>query len=358
MIRLNKGLWIAVALGWTCVRGAADPVDDYVKAEMGRENIPGVSLAVLTGGKPTKVQGYGLANVELNVPVSPDTVFEIGSVTKQFTATLMMRLIEEGKLSLEDRVGKHLAGVPTSWTNITLGHLLSHTSGITNYNSLSGFEVARRLTAVSFVKQISRHPLMFKPGEAWSYGNSAFNLAGYILEKVSGKTYWTLLDETIFKPAGMAQSRNRDPQAIIPNRADGYEFERGQLIHRDSELTDVFSAGAIVSTIPDLIKWVTALENDKIVSRASREAMWTPMRLNDGRTVAYGLGWRLEDYNGRKHIGHSGSTAGFSASLQRFPEEKLAVIVLCNLGKQGIATKLGRGVADHYFPKPKETAGK
>jgi CubicO group peptidase (beta-lactamase class C family) len=323
--------------------------DEWLKTEMAKENIPGLSLAVVKDGKPVKVQGYGLANVELNVPVMPETVFEIGSVTKQFTASLILLLAEDGKLTLEDRVQQHLHGLPASWPAITLRHLLTHTSGITNYNSLGGFEVTRRLKANSFIREISKYRLMFKPGEAWSYGNSAFSLLGYVVEKVSGKPYWEVIAERIFRPVGMASSRSRDQGAIITNRASGYEFEGGKVVNRDSDLTDVFSAGAIVSTVPDLMKWVAALEADKVMSRASRDEMWKPVRLNNGSTVAYGLGWRLEDYAGHKQIGHSGSTAGFSASLQRFPDDKLTVIVLCNLGKQGIATKLGRGVADHYF---------
>ena len=351
MLARMKRLSIAVFLLVAHSVALADPVSDYVQAEMRTQNIPGVCLAVLRDGKPNEVRPFGLANVELNVPVTTETVFEIGSVTKQFTATLIMLLSEEGKLTLEDGIQRHLPGLPPSWTNITLRHLLSHTSGITNYNSLSGFEVARRLKSASFIKQISRHPLMFKPGEAWSYGNSAFNLAGYVIEKASGKPYWDFLEERIFKPAAMTTSRSRDQRMVITNRASGYEFDDGKLINRDSELTDVFSAGAIVSTVPDLVKWVAALEADKIVSRSSREEMWRPATLNNGKTVAYGLGWRLEEHSGHKHIGHSGSTAGFSASLQRFPDDMLTVIVLCNLGKQGIATRLGRGVADLYFGK-------
>ena len=355
---LNANFWTLAALLFASGMAQADPVDDYLKGEMAKESVPGVSLAVVKDGKALTVQGYGLANVELSVPVTPETRFEIGSVTKQFTASLIMLLAEEGKLSLDDPIQKHLAGLPASWAAITLRHLLTHTSGITNYNSLSGFEVTRRLSSASFARQISKYPLMFKAGDHWSYGNSAFSLLGYTIEKASGKSYWDFLTERIFRPVGMSNSRSRDATAVIPNRASGYEFEGGKLVNRDSDLTDVFSAGAIVSTVPDLMKWVAALEGDKVMSRGSRDEMWKPVRLNNGSIVAYGLGWRLEDYAGHKQIGHSGSTSGFSASLQRFPDDRLTVILLCNLGKQGIATKLGRGVADHYFEKPKETAGK
>ena len=268
MAFLNTSIWISAAFLLTGLVANGDPVDDYLKGEMAKENVPGVSLAVVKEGKTLKVQGYGFANVELGVPVTSETRFEIGSVTKQFTASLIMLLAEEGKLSLDDTIQKHLAGLPTSWSGITLRHLLTHTSGITNYNSLSGFEVARRLNATSFTRQISKYPLMFKAGDHWSYGNSAFSLLGYTIEKLTGKSYWDVLSERIFKPAGMSNSRSRDATAVITSRASGYEFEGGRLVNRDSDLTDVFSAGAIVSTAPDGAR--TQHDQERILAQVDR----------------------------------------------------------------------------------------
>jgi len=237
--------------------------------------------------------------------------------------------------------------VPAAWNGITLRQLLNHTSGITNYNSLPGFEVTKKLKAESFLKEIARQPLMFPPGQAWSYCNSAYNVLGYVAERITGKSYAQLLKTRIFDPAGMNSSQTRDQRAVIPNRASGYEFENGKLINRDPDLTDVFAAGEIVSTIVDLVKWDAAA----LVSEASEDEMRKPARLNNGTLVQYGLGTRLEDYKGRKNIGHGGSTSGFSASYQKFPNDKLTVIVLCNLGKRGVATDVARAVADLYFSK-------
>jgi CubicO group peptidase (beta-lactamase class C family) len=325
----------------------ADRIDQRVKAEMEREKIPGVAIAIVKDGKTVKAQGYGLANVELNVPATKDTVFEIGSITKQFTATLILQLAEDNKLKLDDKIRQHFPNAPATWHGITLRHLLNHTSGITNYNRLPGFEVTKKLKVDSFLKEIAPHPLMFAPGDAWSYCNSAYNVLGYMVERGTGKSYWQALKTSIFDRCGMISSLSRDQSVVITNRASGYEFENGRLVNRDSDLTDVFAAGAIVSTVVDLIKWDPA----RVLSQSSYEQMCKPVRLNNGTTIAYGLGMRLEDYKGRKNIGHSGSTSGFSASYQRFPDDKLTVIVLCNLGKQGVATGVARAIADLYFTK-------
>lgn len=331
-----------------CAPGVlADRIDQRVKAEMQREKIPGLALAVVKEGKTLKAQGYGLANVELKVAATRDTVFEIGSITKQFTATLVLQLAEDSKLKLEDEVCRHLPNAPANWNGVTLRHLLNHTSGITNYNSLTGFEVSKKLTVDTFLKEISLHPLISSPGDAWSYCNSGYNVLGYVIERVSGKSYWEALKSNIFERCGMSSSQSRDQRVIIPNRASGYELENGRWINRDHDLTDVFAAGAIVSTVVDLIKWDPA----RMLSQSCYEAMCQPARLNNGTNVQYGLGVRLEDYKGRKNIGHSGSTSGFSASYQKFPDDKLTVIVLCNLGKRGLATEVARAVADLYLGK-------
>src|SRR6185503_2891549 len=207
-------------------------------------------------------------------------------------------------------------------------HLLTHTSGIRNYTGLPGFEVTKKLDAQKFVATIGAEPLETKPGEAFKYCNSGYNLAGYIIEKVTGKTYWEVLRARILEPLNMRATTSRDLKPILENRADGYELENGKLINRDSDLTDVFAAGAIVSTVGDMLKWNAALDSGKLLSDASRAAMWTPFTLNSGVKYPYGFGWRLDDHKGRRTIWHSGSTAGFTASLLRFPDEKLAIIVL------------------------------
>jgi len=330
----------------------ADEVDDLVQNELRQHPIPGLALEILQNGKPAKIAGYGVANLEWHIPVTPETAFEIGSVTKQFTAAGILLLAQEGKLSVDDKLCRFLKDTPASWTNITLRHLLTHTSGLRSYTGLDGFEFTRHLTQAQFIRKIGGEPMDFPPGEAWSYCNTGFNLLGFVIENASGEGYWKFMQHRVFGPLGMNSTTNRDPRNIIPFRASGYETDRaGNYVNRDYDLTDVFSAGAIVSTVGDLAKWNAALDEQKLLTAATEQEMWTPVRLNNGATQAYGFGWDLDPLQGHQNIGHSGSTSGFSASLQRFPKEGLAVIVLTNSNESGIATRLAKRIAVLYLGK-------
>ncbi len=351
-MKLRRNFLAALAL-LACLfvtAARADRVDDYVLEEMRLRHVPGLALTVVKDGKVIKERGYGLASVELNAPVTPETVFEIGSVSKQITAAAVMLLVEEGKLSLDDRISKHLPGTPDAWSAVTVRHLLTHTSGIKNYTGLAGFELTERLKREEFIKRIGTHPLAFAPGDAHSYGNTNYNLLGHIVESVSGKTYWQFVRERIFQPLGMTATNDRDPRNVLKNRASGYEWEGGALVGRDSDLTDVFSAGAIVSTVRDLVKWDAALAGERLLKRSSLERIWTPTRFNDGREHPYGLGWYVENVRGVRRVRHNGQTAGFAASIARYREERLTVIVLCNLGTIGLAGRINQGVAKLYLP--------
>jgi CubicO group peptidase (beta-lactamase class C family) len=330
----------------------ADRVDDYIKGEMAARQIPGVALTIIQNGRTVKTAAYGLANIECNVPVKPETVFEIGSLTKQFTAAGILLLAQEGKLSVDDKISRHLKDVPDSWQKITVRHLLTHTSGLKSYTGLDGFELRRHLTQAQFIQGIAALPPEFQPGASWKYCNTGYNLLGFIIENASGKDYWDFMRERIFRPLGMNSTTNRLPSLIIPNRASGYEQTNHVLINRDYDLSDVFAAGAIVSTTGDLARWNAALDCEDILSAKSKDQMWTPARLNDGKPAKYGFGWFIDSLAGHKNIGHSGSTSGFSASIQRFPDDKLAIIILTNTD-ESIATTLATRIATWYFrPAP------
>ena len=339
-----------VAGMFVCFWARGDRVDDYVRNEMERHRIPGVALTIIQDGKSAKTAGYGLANLEVRAPVKPETVFEIGSITKQFTAAGVLLLAQDRKLSVEDKISKHLPHTPASWQDITIRHLLTHTSGIKNYTGLDGFELREHLTVIQFIEAIGAQPLEFRPGDDWKYCNTGFNLLGFIIESVSGRSYWDFMCERVFGPLGMNATTNRLPALIIPNRASGYEQTNHVWINRDYDLTDVFSAGALVSTVGDLAKWNAALDGDGLLSAATKEQMWTVTRLTSGKATKYGFGWFIDVVNGHRNIGHSGSTSGFSASIQRFPDDKLAVIVLTNTDEQ-IATALARRIAEMYYGK-------
>lgn len=329
-----------------------DQVDDYLQREMSQHGIAGAALLVLKNGRPVKTAAYGFANLELSVPVQPETVFEIGSLTKQFTATAVLLLHQDGKLSVDDLISRHLPGTPASWSQITIRHLLTHTSGIKSYTGLDGFELRRHLTQAQFIQTMAGLPLEFEPGTSWKYCNTGYNLLGFIIENVSGKNYWDFMSARIFQPLGMSTTTNRLPSLLITNRASGYEQTNHVLINRDPDLTDVFSAGALVSTVLDLSRWNEALNGDKLLSAESKEQMWRPMVLRDGKPTKYGFGWFIDTLEGHRNIGHSGSTSGFSASLQRFPDDRLTVILLTNTDEQ-IATTLAKKIASFFFEERK-----
>ncbi len=352
----RAGILLVTTLALLAASGA-DRMDEFIRAEMDRLKIPGVALRVIQSGRETKAAHYGLANVELQVPVRAETVFEIGSLTKQFTAACVLLLAEDGRLSIDDAITNHLATAPAAWSNITIRHLLTHTSGLKNYTGHDGFELTKRLSQKQFIEALAPLPPDFAPGAQAKYCNSGYNLLGHIIENVSGKSYWNFLAERIWSPLGMTSGTNRDPFLVVPHRADGYLRKNGTLTNRDADLTDVFAAGAIVSNIGDLVNWNAALDAGKLLNAKSRAQMWTAGKLNDSSDCPYGFGWRLHPYQGHKNIGHSGSTSGFSASLQRFPDDRLAIIVLCNSDEPNIATTLARGLADLIFAE-KKAAGK
>jgi CubicO group peptidase (beta-lactamase class C family) len=345
--------WLLLAVT-TCLQiSHADPLDDLVQQEMNTHRIPGVALAVVQNGREIKAAAYGLANLELRVPVQSNTVFEIGSLTKQFTAASILLLQQQGKLSVDDRIFKHLPDIPGAWTNITIRQLLTHTSGIKSYTGMEGFEFSKHLSQKQFIAALAVAKPDFAPGAAWKYSNSGYNLLGFIVENASGQSYWQFLRENICRPLGMNATTARDPGVIITNRAAGYEQTNRVHINRDYDLTDVYSAGAIISTVGDLALWNRALDADQLLTRESKSQMWTPARLSDGQPTCYGFGWYIQTFDGHRNLAHNGATSGFSASVQRFPDDGLHVIVLTNTDEM-IAGPLARKVAAFYLGQRKE----
>ena len=329
---------------------SADLVDETVAREMNKLRIPGLALEITQNGKEAKTAAYGFANLEWKTPVTTDTVFEIGSVTKQFTAACILLLVEQGKISLDDPIRLYLPNTPANWHGITIRHLLTHTSGIKNYTALDGFELSRHLTQAQFIAQIGAVPMVFSPGEKFSYCNSGYNLLGYIVENVSGQKYWHFLAQNILSPLAMTATTNREPSRILKLRAAGYDLNpTNGFVNRDVNYTDLFSAGEIVSTVGDLMKWNAALDGENLLKNSSKSQMWTSAKLNDGRPIGYGFGWFLETWNGHKIIGHPGSTSGFAAANLRFPDDGLTVVVLCNSGGDGVANGVAKAVAGVYL---------
>ncbi|HWX22354.1 MAG TPA: serine hydrolase domain-containing protein [Candidatus Binatia bacterium] len=332
--------------------GIATRVDALVRGEMLTQHIPGVSLLVNKDGKIALVKGYGLANVEEHVAVKPDTVFQSGSVGKQFTATAVMMLVEEGKLGLDDKLNKYLTNVPQSWANIKVRHLLTHTSGLGDY--LSDFDVQQDYTQDELLAKVAATPLAFQPGEKWSYSNLGYLTLGILIGKVTGTFYGDFLQERIFKPLGMTTARIISEADIVTNRAAGYRLVKGELKNQEwvSPTMNSTADGSLYLTVYDLAKWDAALYTEKLLKRSSLNQMWTPVTLNNDKTHPYGFGWFVVDVRGHRLIHHAGSWQGFQCDIQRYVGNKLTVIGFDNLAGSNLE-KIVRGVAALYNPELK-----
>jgi D-alanyl-D-alanine carboxypeptidase len=246
-------------------------VDRYIETALRKYKIPGLTLAVLQQGRLIKARGYGFANLELQVPATDSTVYEIGSLTKQFTAALLMMLVQEGRLSLNDPLSVYFPNAPVSWKQITIRHLLTHTSGIRNHSAMEDFPDIYNIKHErdELLNMFYELPMDFQPGETWSYDNTGYILLGYIIEDIGGKSYWELLQERIFRPLAMKDTRNTDPRPIIPNRASGYVWN-GDRFENQPTLPPytAFSAGALQSTVLDLARWELSLSSHTLLSES------------------------------------------------------------------------------------------
>lgn len=303
-------------------------IDEYMNAGVKLGRFSSVVL-VARDGKILVSKGYGMANYEDSTPLKPQTKFRLASVTKQFTAMAILLLQERGKLKVEDLLCKYVEDCPPAWEPITIHHLLTHTAGVPNYTALSGYRELKtqHTTVASLIARFKDRPLDFKPGERFRYSNSNYALLGHIIERVSGKTYGTFLQENIFGPLKMNASGYDPTSAILQQCAQGYERMNDNLINVEPVALSVsYAAGGVYSTVEDLYRWSQALATGKLVSEKTWAAMTTPFK----ESYAYGL--IVDEQLRRKHISHSGSIDGFVTFLGHYPNEKVTVIVLSNQG--------------------------
>jgi CubicO group peptidase (beta-lactamase class C family) len=326
-------------------------VDAYLRNQAALTGVPGMSVAVVSEGKVVFARGYGLANLELEVPATPSTVFELASVSKPFVATGVMLLVEEGKVALDDPVTKHLPFLPAAWSVIQVHHLLEHTSGLKDYLEAPKFSFRLDHSRRELIEPVTAAPFAFVAGEKWSYSNTNYLLLGWMIEDVSGQSLATFLRERVFRPLGMNATRVNDPRAIIPGRATGYEREAGEWKARDfvSPTLVATGDGAVVSSALDLAKWAQALEERRLLRPETRERMQTPARIKNGTNAGYGLGWGLGQRGGHAVVEHGGAFAGFRSHIARFPTDRLAVVVLGNASNFP-AGRVAYGVAALFLP--------
>jgi CubicO group peptidase (beta-lactamase class C family) len=341
--------------------GALAPkVDEYITAEMQREKIPGLSLGVLRDGKLIYARGYGLANVELDVPVKPETIFQTGSVGKQFTATAVMMLVEDGKISLDDKISKYFPDSPAAWKEITVRNLLNHTSGIPDYGS-DDTTTAKKLidlrvdyTEDEMVSRFASLPLDFPPGSKWSYSNSGYVVLGVLIHKVSGQFYGDFLEQHVFQPLHMDSTHIISEENIVPHRSAGYRLVKGEIKNQEwvAPKLNTTADGALYTNIFDMAKWDAALAAEKLLKKSSYEQMYTRVHLSDGKTNGYGFGWGISSANGHPILEHSGSWQGFTMDFLRYPQDKLSIVVFTNLDSEhSHPAKIAHGVAALYIPE-------
>jgi len=345
---------------------AAKPDVDAVFARYSKTT-PGCAVGVERAGLPTLARGYGMADLEHDVPIVPDTIFEAGSVTKQFTAAAVLLLARDGKLSIDDPVRKYIpelpdyekTGTPASSPNeggpLLIRHMLNHTSGLRDWGSvasIAGWPRTTRVHTHADVLEIVSHQqsLNFPPGSNWSYSNTGFNLAAILVSRVSGRSFPSFTAERIFKPLGMTHTSWRDDYTrIVKNRAIAYLEDREHKgeFKTDMPFENVYGNGGLLTTVGDLLKWNENFNEPVVGDRAFVDLQQQPGKFNDGRTHGYAFGLFVGNREGLREIYHSGSTAGYSAFLTRFPDRKLSVAVLCNVATN--ATALAHSVADQYL---------
>jgi CubicO group peptidase (beta-lactamase class C family) len=317
-------------------------IDSFVQKEMATQRIPGLAIGIYSRGHILLAKGYGLSNVELNVPVKAETIFQSGSVGKQFVSAAIMMLVEEGKISLDDSVTKYFPDAPATWKPILIKNLLSHTSGLSEYESpdrtgpKGAFYLRLDFTEDELAKKIEEMPIEWAPGEKWGYRNTNYVLLGIIIHKITGMPYAEFLGERIFKPLGMTSTRLISERDIIPNRSAGYEIdEKGELKNQEwvSPTFDSTADGALYFNVLDMAKWDEALYGTKLLKQSSLDRIWTVYPLNDGKPnpAGYGFAWNIGEQNGHKRIEHGGAWQGFTCSISRYPDDGVTVVVLTNL---------------------------
>jgi len=346
-------LGLSLAPAFADGRPAAAPaayaraVDAVAQAYVDAGVFSGVIL-VARDGKPILRRAYGLANREWNVPATPEARFRLGSITKQFTATAILQLAEQGKLGLDDPIAKYYPQAPAAWAPVTLRHLLTHTSGIGDYTALPGFfakQSQTQRTPEEIIALTRDMPLAFKPGSKFVYDNTGYILLGYVIEKVSGQPYAAYLQDHIFGPLGLKNTGYDVSETILPQRAAGYTLVAGEVRNAPYLAMSLpYAAGSLYSTADDLLTWQRALQAGKVLKPASVAAMFTD------QGFGYGYGQFISKVNGRRMWAHAGGINGFSTDLVLFPDDRVSLVILSNNDHAPIDQLFDRTTGFYFEP--------
>lgn len=326
-----------------------DSTDIIIQHMMNKQKVVGLSLAVIKDGQPVVNKGYGLANVELNVPVTSETVIRLGSVSKQFFSTAIMKLVEEGKVTIEDPIHKFFPDAPETWRPIKVKNLLSHTSGLQREGpAYDNFKIQSDL---DIIKSAYNLPLDYKTGEKYQYCNLGYFMLAEIIKQVSGMPWQDYVHDKLFVPAGMNNSYVTDFYLIIPNRASGYMHHHDTLVNADP-MYAIRPSGGFLSTSSDMIKWEKTIREEKtILKKENWKKLWQPfIKMSDKSDSKeyYGFGWAIAEYKGHKIVVHGGSNSGFRSVFIRFVEDDLSIVILTNTSEAN-PHDIGFALADYYF---------
>ncbi|CAN7653970.1 serine hydrolase [Massilia sp. LjRoot122] len=319
----------------------------YFKAD-----VPGATVIVVKDGKPVLRKAYGLADTAKGVKMTPEMALRLGSITKQFTASAILMLAEEGKLSVDDDITKHLPDYPTRGKKISIEHLLTHTSGIASYTGKPGYMagMAQDMSVAQMIDSFKNDPLDFEPGSQYRYNNSGYFLLGAIIEKISGQSYANFLEQRIFKPLGMRDTYYEGfGNSKAPVAAGHSRGAQGFGAAKPLSMTQPYAAGSLVSTVDDLARWDAAIGAGRLLKPSSWKQAFTSYRLSDGKATGYGYGWDVDKVQGETSMGHGGGINGFSTYALRFPEQKVYVAVLTNSdsgpANPGVVARKAAGIA-------------
>lgn len=332
---------------------------DKILTEQFKPGETGCAVLVAKNGQVIYRKAFGMADLELDVPMKPEMVFRIGSITKQFTAIAILQLMEQGKLSLQDEITKYIPDYPMHGHSITIEHLLTHTSGIKSYTNVPELEkfVRTDMKPEEVIEFIKTKPMEFAPGTKYNYNNSGYFMLGYIIEKITGKTYQEYIQENFFTPLGMTSSCYGNDTKIIKNRASGYQPGDSGAVNADfMSMLLPYAAGSIMSTVDDLYKWNRAVHSYKLVKKETLDMAHTPYKLSDGKSTGYGYGWALSQLQGSPSIEHGGGIFGYLTNGIYLPEEDVFVALFSNnTGKS--PDFLSQKIAALAIGKPLKTTG-
>jgi CubicO group peptidase (beta-lactamase class C family) len=339
--------------------GLEAKVDSIAEAALNKSMVPGLSVAVMRGPDVILAKGYGFADVEKRVPATPSTIYQIGSISKQFTAAAIMRLVEQGRMRLDDPITKYLPDYPTQGHTVLVRHLLHQTSGIKEFFTIQGYDEMdisppEKHSRDDLISLFKKQPFQFAPGERWAYSNSNYTLLGRIIETVSGKTYDQYLRESFFAPLGLKATSQCDARLTGDAHAKGYFVKDGAVVIAPQvNMNMAIGDGGLCSTVLDLVKWKRALVNSGVVTGSSYDKMISSEPVRRGYKPAYGFGLSLVGLDGLRRVAHNGEVGGFTGTLAHYPDKDITIAVLTNIGHiwpEAIEKAIAR--AAHGLPTP------